>query len=258
MSKSYSTSFGQAGDDYRKYRLGFPVSLFDKLKGKGIGLSGQKILDVGTGTGAIARQLASQDCKVLASDIDKSMLEQAKIMSAELSLDIEFFHSATESIELDDECLDVVSAGQCWHWFKLGEASREMFRLLKPDGKLVIAHYDWIPLKGNIVEATEQLVLKHNPDWPFHGGTGVHDYGLRPLAEAGFKNIESFSYNEPAQYSHEAWRGRMRASNGVTTMEKETASRFDAELAELLNDKFADEPMLVDHRVFYIIAVKPE
>ena len=63
MSKDYARSFGKAGEDYRKHRLGFPESLFAKLRDKQIGLPKQRILDVGTGTGAIARYFASQACQ---------------------------------------------------------------------------------------------------------------------------------------------------------------------------------------------------
>ena len=255
---NYATSFGKAGDDYRKYRLGYPESLFEKLRTQGVGLPDQKLLDVGTGTGALACYFAIQGCKVIGTDVDNDMLKQAQAISENALLDIKFIHSSTESINLEPESQDVVTAGQCWHWFKLGKASREVFRLLKPEGTLVIAHYDWIPLKGNVVEETEQLVLKHNSEWPFHSGTGIHYYGLRALAESGFQNIESYSYDEPAEYNHEAWRGRMRASNGVTTMNPETAKVFDNEMKEMLSKKFPDEPMQVDHRVFYIIARKPK
>ena len=48
---------------------------------------------------------------------------------------------------------DLVTAGQCWHWFDQPRAIAEVIRLLKPGGQLVIANFDWLPLAGNVVEA---------------------------------------------------------------------------------------------------------
>ena len=63
-----------------------------------------------------------------------------------------------EQTDLPDASFDVVTAGQCWHWFDRPKAAQEVRRLLVSKGWLVIAHFDWIPLPGNVVEATEKLI----------------------------------------------------------------------------------------------------
>ena len=51
--------FGKTSSDYSKHRAGFPPSFFVRLRERGIGLSRQRILDLGTGTGTLARGFAS-------------------------------------------------------------------------------------------------------------------------------------------------------------------------------------------------------
>lgn len=46
--------FGRAANDYAKHRPGFPPVFFDHVKALGIGAAGQRILDLGTGTGTLA------------------------------------------------------------------------------------------------------------------------------------------------------------------------------------------------------------
>ena len=254
--QKYATNFGLAGEDYRIYRKGFPGSFFKAMKAESIGLPGQVILDLGTGTGTLARQFASDGAKVIASDIDQRMLDQADIMAAEQEVKLELMCCSAESVPLDDGSCDVISAGTCWHWFKSDETAKEAKRLLKSRGKILIAHYDWIPIKNNIVDLTEKLVLKYNPEWPFHGLVGIHTEAIKALQESNFVNIKMGAYDEPAKYSHEAWRGRMRASNGITCLSAEETLDFDAELKNLLENKFPEEPLSVHHRVFYIIAEK--
>jgi 2-polyprenyl-3-methyl-5-hydroxy-6-metoxy-1,4-benzoquinol methylase len=56
-------------DDYSTYRTEYPRSLFDLLTALGVGRPGQTILDLGTGTAALARTFARQGAQVTALDI---------------------------------------------------------------------------------------------------------------------------------------------------------------------------------------------
>jgi SAM-dependent methyltransferase len=171
---------------------------------------------------------------------------------------VEYRVARAEDTGLASHSADVVIAGQCWHWFNRPAAAREVARVLKPEGQLVIAHFDWIPLAGNVVDATEQLIVRHNPAWKGSGGLGLYPRWLRDLGEAGYRDLRSFSYDEDARYSHEAWRGRVRASAGVgASMDVKQVETFDRELAALLAASFAGEPLRVPHRVFAIVAAPP-
>src|SRR5208337_2256984 len=88
-------------------------------------------------------------------------------------------------------------------------------RFLKPGGRLVYAHFDWIPLPGNVADATENLIRSHNDAWNLWGGAGMYPQWMRDLGKSGFGQIESFTFDMDTPYSHEAWRGRVRASAGV-------------------------------------------
>jgi hypothetical protein len=122
----------------------------------------------------------------------------------------------------------------------------------------VIAHFDWIPLPGNVAEATENLIRSHNDGWNLWGGTGMYPPWMLDLGAGSFRQIESFTFDIDAPYSHEAWRGRVRASAGVgAAMPPERVAQFDSELAAILKDRFP-EPMTVLHRVFAAIGTAPD
>lgn len=62
---------------------------------------------------------------------------------------------------------------------------------------------DFLPLAGDVCAATEALILEHNPSCAMAGGTGIHaDW-----------TIDSFDVT--VDFSHQAWRGRMRSCNGI-------------------------------------------
>jgi SAM-dependent methyltransferase len=246
--------FGRTADDYGRYRAGYPDELYRRLAGMGIGTAGQRVLDIGTGTGFLGRGFARAGCDVVGLDISAPLMRQARELDAQASVSIRYVRARAEALSLRGASFDVVSAGQCWHWFDRALVGEGVMRVLVPDGVLLIANFDWIPLPGNVVEATESLIMKHNPGWKLGGGLGIHPGFARDVALAGFEHIETFSFDVMAPYSHEAWRGRIRASAGVGgTLKPEQVAAFDAELAKILRERFPDDPMGVHHRTFALI-----
>ncbi len=250
--------FGKAADDYARYRAGFPDELYDRLMAAGIVSPPCAALDLGTGTGILARGLARRGCEAIGLDPSTNMLAEAQRIDAELGLNVRYVEGRAEELPFPDSIFDLVTAGQCWHWFERDRAATEAYRVLKPGGRIVLAHFDWIPLPGNVVDATEQLIMKHNPRWKMGGGSGIHAYELADLAIGGFTQIEAFSFDAATRYTHEAWRGRIRASAGVkASLPPEKVAAFDAELADVLSSQYPGDPLSVPHRVWAVTAVSP-
>lgn len=120
----------------------------------------------------------------------------------------------------------------------------------------MVAYFSWLPLPGNLVEATENLIKKHNPNWRYDGGNGVDFSSLPHLYAAGFSGFETFSYDLDVSYSPRAWRGRIRASAGIgASLTPDAVESFDAELAQLLEKSFPGDVLQIQHRVFAIIGI---
>jgi SAM-dependent methyltransferase len=252
-----TTNFGAVAEDYARFRAGFPDSFFDRLAAIGIGAAGETVVDVGTGTGTLARGFALRGCKVIGIDPDDRLLNQARQLDAAASVTVDYKTGCAEAIPLAHDSADIVSAGQCWHWFDGPRAAREVSRITRPRGRVVMAFFSWLPLPGNVVEATEHLIMKHNPSWHFDGGNGFHLESLPHLYATGFSGFETFSYDVDVAYSMEAWRGRIRASAGVgASLAPAEVKAFDAELARLLEESFPGDVLQVPHRVFAIIGTR--
>lgn len=253
-----SVDFGRTAQDYGRFRAGFPVAFFDALEARGWIAPGLRALDVGTGTGTVARGLAERGLDVTGTDPAAALLEQARALAAEDGVSVRWRVGRAERHEEPDAAFDLVTAGQCWHWFDRKAAAAEAARVLVPGGRIVIAHFDWLPLPGNMVEATEALILTYNPSWTMGGGTGLYPHWLADLAGAGFGALETFSFDVAQPYTPEAWRGRIRASAGVkASLDEAAIARFDADLADMLATRFPGDTLLVPHRVWAVGGVRP-
>ena len=256
--------FGRAAGDYARYRAGFPTELFRRLSALAVGVPGQRLLDMGSGTGTLARGFAARGCDVIALDRSPALLAAARELARAEGVQVTPVQALAEDLPFPAVWFDVVSAGQCWHWFDRARAADEAYRVLKPGGKLVLAHFDWIPLPGNVVEATEALIIKYNPPWAdlevlkLSGSTGMYRDWLTDLALAGFTDLETFSFDVHVPYTHEGWRGRIRASAGVAAagLSPDTIAAFDAELQKILEERFPAQPVRVHHRVFAVVGTR--
>jgi len=250
-------NFGKAAADYAAFRVGFPDSIFERLAPLGIGLPDQDVVDLGTGTGTLARGFARRGCRVVGLDPDTRMLAAARALDREHGPEIAYVLAKAEATGLASASADVVTAGQCWHWFDRPRAIDEVVRVLRTRSKLVIAHFDWLPLPHNVVEATERLIEHHNADWAFGAGNGKYPQWLPDLYERGFRSVVDFFYDVDVPYTPAAWRGRIRASAGIAALTVERIGEFDAALGRMLIERFPQETLTVPHRVFAIVAEAP-
>lgn len=245
--------FGKTACDYARYRLGFPDAFYERLPDLG-----SSVLDLGTGTGAFARALARRGHTVTGLDPAEELLAEARRLDRKAGVSVKYVTARAEETGLPDHDFDAVTAGQCWIWLDAMRATKEIRRVVRPKGRLVIANFDWLPLPGNVVEATEQLILKHNPEWALAGGTGHHPEFERDAREGGFEDFSTVVFDLPVSYSHEAWRGRIRASAGISaTLSVSAVSAFDSELRSLLEERVPDEPLSIPHRLFAVMCRAP-
>jgi len=249
--------FGRTAADYEQHRPGFPDSFFDRLLDREWIRAGQRVLDLGTGTGSLALGFAARGLDVTGLDISAELLDVARRSATRRNLTARFAEGRAEATGQGDASFDLVSAGQCWWWFDADAAMREITRVLTPRGRLLICNFSYLALPGNVAGRTEDLVLQHNPGWPKAGWRGVHPEQVHALDRGGFLDVESFSFTVDVPFAHTAWRGRMRTCNGIgSALDAAQVAAFDSDLAALLAEEFPD-PVSVAHRVFATSGLKP-
>ncbi len=120
--------------DYAAHRPGPPARLYDMLALLGVGGPGQRLLDLGTGTGLVAREFARRGCAVSGTDIAPGQIDAARGQALAEGLVIDFQVAPAEACPHADASFDIVTASQCWMYFDPDRAIAEVRRVLKPGG----------------------------------------------------------------------------------------------------------------------------
>ncbi|MFK7697504.1 methyltransferase domain-containing protein [Paenibacillus sp. HJGM_3] len=108
--------------------------------------NGMSVLEIGSGPGFITEQLVNNlpQSEITALDIDSTLLDEAKARLDRIpSSNLRFVQSSVYDTGLPDDSFDFAIARLLFlHLHHPAEAAREIYRVLKPGGKLVIIDLD--------------------------------------------------------------------------------------------------------------------
>lgn len=152
--------------------------------------TGEKVLDVGCGTGGVTipakRRIGSSG---LAAGIDPApeMIAVARKKAARAQLEIDFRVGVIESLPYPDSSFDVVTSSLMMHHLPHEvqvKGLAEIRRVLKPGGRILIA---------DMLRLSKSLHNRLFATLTLHGGR-VERFGIQDLPktmeEAGFENIQ--------------------------------------------------------------------
>lgn len=121
-------SFLNAGEDYERFRPGFPLAAVDAIVPAPV----QTVLDLGAGTGKFTEWPIGRARRVIAVEPSEQMLA---VLRAKLPA-VDAYIGSAEQIPVADASVDVVTVAQAFHWFDRGPACAEIRRVLVPGGTL--------------------------------------------------------------------------------------------------------------------------
>ena len=238
--------WGRTSEDYAKYRDIYPEKFYRRILDRGLCVRGQKVLDLGTGTGVLPRNLYRYGACWTGTDISPEQIRQARRLSEDAGMKIDFQAVSAEEMDFPEESFDVITACQCFWYFDHERVMPELARILKQDGKLLILYMAWLPFEDEIAGKSEELVLKYSPGWTGAGETR-HPIGIPDAAYEYFELEEHEEYDVKVPFTRETWHGRMRACRSVgASLSGEELAKWEDEHRKLL-DETAPEQFEVLH-----------
>ncbi len=247
--------WGKTSQSYAKYRDIYPEEFYKRIISAGIGLPGQKILDIGTGTGVLPRHMAQYGASFTGIDLSENQIAQARRLTEEAGLQIDYFACPAEKMDFADSSFDAVTACQCFWYFDKAVILPVISRVLKPGGRFCILAMAWLPEEDPIAKASEELVLHYNPDWT--GGRMKRQIlSSPPWGREWFETELADTFDLQVPFTRESWNGRMRACRGVeASLSPEQVADFEKEHLALL-EKTVPERFHILHQATILVLRK--
>lgn len=235
---------GKTSSDYAKYRDIYPQEFYDRILSRKLCINGQRVLDLGTGTGVIPRNLYSYGAKWIGTDISDNQIEQAKKLSK--NMDIEYYAFSAEDIDFPNNSFDVITACQCFWYFDHKMIMPKLHRFLKEDGRILVLYMAWLPYEDKIAGESEKLVLKYSPNWSGARET-MHPIDIPEYYNEKFDLVYHDEYKLNVRFTKESWNGRLKACRGVgASLAEDEIIKWEREHRALL-DKIAPDEFDVLH-----------
>ncbi|GAA1596387.1 class I SAM-dependent methyltransferase [Kribbella karoonensis] len=203
-------SFGSDPELYDRARPTYPDALIEAVVAKG---PGPAVLDVGCGTGILARQLDAAGCQVLGVEVDERMAAHARTTGVEVEV------SAFESWDPRGRTYDALVAGMTWHWIDPVAGAAKAAEVLRPGGTFAVFWYVLQPPSdlGEAFAAVNRDVL---PDYPAASRAaasplGAYEHFLDRTAESlgtAFTAVERPTFPWSRTYTRDEWLDQLRTS----------------------------------------------
>lgn len=226
--------WGRTSLDYARFRDVYPKEFYQKIVDRNLCGDGQFVLDVGTGTGVLPRNMYHYGAKWTATDISENQIEQARILSK--AMDINYYAISAEDINFPDASFDVITACQCFLYFNHETVMPKFWRMLKQGGSILILYMAWLPFEDKIAGASENLVLKYNPNWSGAGGT-IHEIAVPDCYMENFELVYHEEYTLKVPFTRDSWNGRIKACRGIgASLTDQEILMWEQEHKKLLED----------------------
>jgi len=220
------TRFSLRVENYIKFRPNYPSEIISYLKEQEILTNDSIIADIGSGTGILSELFLKNSNKVYGVEPNINMKQAAEILLKNYPNFISNNGSA-ESTGLDSKSIDLIVAGQAFHWFKVDETKNEFKRILKPDGYVALIWNNRRKSGPYFSSEYEKFILKYGTDYK--------------EVRKNEKNVDKFfTYKKTSFYNYQdldydGLKGRLLSVSYIPLEDNPCFSEMLAELKQLFN-----------------------
>jgi SAM-dependent methyltransferase len=235
--------------DYIKYRPGYPSEIITLLT-RDCGLRIDSVIaDIGSGTGKLTELFLANSNLVFGVEPNAGMRSAAEQILKSLP-NFKSIDGNAESTGLDNSSIDLITAGQAFHWFDPDKFKLEAKRILKPTGWVVLTWNARKLVSTPFLEDYEHLLLTYGTDYQ-----DIRHEKAEELIPKFFapKSCKAAVFPNEQVFDFEGLKGRVRSSSYTP---EPRHPRFEPMMEELRNvfDRHQKNGSVVfeyDTKVFY-------
>ncbi len=156
--------FSNRVEDYIRYRPGYPPQFIAWLR-DAIGLQRSWfVADIGSGTGLLSIPFLENGNLVYGVEPNAAMRAAAEDAFA-TEPRFESIAGSAEATTLQDGSVDLVAAGQAFHWFEPVATRREWRRILSPGGRALVVFISRRVEATAFMRAYDEFLIRHSIDY---------------------------------------------------------------------------------------------
>lgn len=238
-------------ENYVKARPSYPAEVIGLLERK-CGLTrSSSVVDVGCGTGLLAKLFCDYGCRITGVEPNPAMREAGREFLSSCP-NFEMVEGTAETIPLAGTSVDFITAGQAFHWFNQKEARHEFMRILKPNGWAVLVWNDREFSGSKFAEDYENLLAKFGTDY-----AEVHQRGKATMTafEQFFGNsaFAKETFPNVQQLDHDGFIARILSSSYMPAEGHENHEAMMGEAERVFRENQKDGMVEIKYqtRVYY-------
>lgn len=240
--------FSNRVKDYIKYRPGYPPEIISFLNAEIQFNENWNIADVGSGTGILSELFLKNSNKVFGIEPNLEMRLAGENLLKSYMKFISLNGSA-ESIPVENNSINLITAGQAFHWFDVEKTKKEFNRILKPEGWVALIWNERLNEADNFSKQYEKLLRDYSIDYKKVDHRNVND----EILEKFFSSYKLKVFPNKQDFDFDGLRGRLLSSSYVP---KEDHPNFNPmmEKLKLTFDEFQSNGKLTmkyDTKLFY-------
>jgi SAM-dependent methyltransferase len=156
--------FSNRVENYLKYRPSYPAEIIPLLK-TGCGLTSDSLIaDIGSGTGFLAELFLKNGNTVYGVEPNAEMRSAGERLLAKYPKFLSV-NATAESTTLANNSIDLIIAGQAFHWFDQEKAKLEFKRVVKSAGWVVLVWNGFLVETSALVRGYQELLMEYGTDY---------------------------------------------------------------------------------------------
>jgi SAM-dependent methyltransferase len=140
LARSYGKVFNEVAVEYNRNRPTYPDTLVDQACEVAGIRDGDRVLEIGCGTGQLTRSLLARGLHVTALEPGDQLIRVAEENLKDAG-DVEFVHARLEDMQLPRESYEAVFSASAIHWVDPDLSWRKIADALAPGGTLALIQY---------------------------------------------------------------------------------------------------------------------
>ena len=234
--------FSNRVENYIKYRPGYPMEIITFLSKEISFNSSWIVADVGSGTGILSRLFLDNGNYVFGIEPNNEMRKAGEQQLSNYT-NFKSINGSSENTGLKNNIVNLISAGQAFHWFDVQKSKEEFKRILKKKGYVFLIWNNRKTTSSKFLREYENLLINFTVDYKLVDHKNVNEKILNVF----FKSYELKTFSNYQVFNLDGLKGRLLSSSYAPMPDQPGYKQIIEELERIFNQNEIDGKVEIEY-----------